>query len=349
MNAPGSPSGDADVRADASAPPGRQAVTGSVGEPRRRRRRRRREDAMVPDAVFESYYGKPILKKPTWSELDIAGYLFLGGLAGGSSVLAAGAELTGRPQLARNAKLGCAGGNLGVSGGIDPRPGPPGPLREHAAGLQAKFPDEYRHLDPHRLRAAGRYRRRHLGDWAPSAHWTCRDPGCGLARSRRGVVHRSADRRYRGAGLARHAPRTALRLRGFRGQCGWGFGGSHHPARRSGTGPTCADPGRRVRTRGSRGHAATDGSERGSTAYRTGRAIDDRGQGAVGLRAWSSVVSSADARVSRRQSVGRPRWQARPAPASASSPAGSRLPRTRSTPRFRNVSVPTPSRNHSAE
>ncbi|CAN5661425.1 polysulfide reductase NrfD [soil metagenome] len=60
---------------------------------------------MVPDAVFESYYGKPILKKPTWSELDIAGYLFLGGLAGGSSVLAAGAELTGRPQLARNAKL----------------------------------------------------------------------------------------------------------------------------------------------------------------------------------------------------------------------------------------------------
>jgi formate-dependent nitrite reductase membrane component NrfD len=61
---------------------------------------------MVPDAEFRSYYGLPILNEPTWSATDIAGYLFLGGLAGASSVLAAGADLTGRPALARTAKVG---------------------------------------------------------------------------------------------------------------------------------------------------------------------------------------------------------------------------------------------------
>jgi hypothetical protein len=64
---------------------------------------------MVPEARFSSYYGKPILNKPTWKPLDIAGYLWLGGLAGGSSLLAAGAQATGRPALARTAKLGAAG------------------------------------------------------------------------------------------------------------------------------------------------------------------------------------------------------------------------------------------------
>ncbi|HEX3790628.1 MAG TPA: NrfD/PsrC family molybdoenzyme membrane anchor subunit [Pseudonocardiaceae bacterium] len=70
------------------------------------RRRRRGEQAMVPDAEFSSYYGRPILRPPTWAATDIAGYLFLGGLAGASSVLAAGAELTGRPALARTGKVG---------------------------------------------------------------------------------------------------------------------------------------------------------------------------------------------------------------------------------------------------
>ena len=54
--------------------------------------------------TFTSYYGRPILKAPTWEAADIAGYLFLGGLAGASSILAAGAQLTGRPALARSAK-----------------------------------------------------------------------------------------------------------------------------------------------------------------------------------------------------------------------------------------------------
>jgi len=88
--------------------PGREAPTGA-GAGRRRRRRGRGEQPMVPEAEFSSYYGKPVLNKPTWKALDIAGYLYLGGLAGASSLLAAGAGLGGRPALARPAKLGAAG------------------------------------------------------------------------------------------------------------------------------------------------------------------------------------------------------------------------------------------------
>jgi hypothetical protein len=61
-----------------------------------------------------SYYGEPIINPPVWAERDIAGYLFTGGLAGAASILAAGAELTGRPVLAPRAKL-CASGAITVS------------------------------------------------------------------------------------------------------------------------------------------------------------------------------------------------------------------------------------------
>lgn len=70
---------------------------------------RRSRGSMVPEAEFASYYGRPIVKEPTWAALDIAGYLFLGGLAGTSSTLAAGAQLSGRPGLARPLKLGAIG------------------------------------------------------------------------------------------------------------------------------------------------------------------------------------------------------------------------------------------------
>lgn len=56
-----------------------------------------------------SYYGLPVLNRPVWSARDVAGYLFTGGLAGASSVVAAGAQASGRPVLARAAKLGAAG------------------------------------------------------------------------------------------------------------------------------------------------------------------------------------------------------------------------------------------------
>ncbi|GAA1977054.1 polysulfide reductase NrfD [Nocardioides panacihumi] len=65
---------------------------------------------MVPEPEFESYYGRPILKQPTWKTPDVPLYLFLGGLAGGSALLAEGAALTGRPELERVARLAAAGG-----------------------------------------------------------------------------------------------------------------------------------------------------------------------------------------------------------------------------------------------
>jgi formate-dependent nitrite reductase membrane component NrfD len=63
---------------------------------------------MVPEATFSSYYGRPIVKASPW-EADIPAYLFLGGLAGGSALLAAGADLTGRTALRRASRLTAAG------------------------------------------------------------------------------------------------------------------------------------------------------------------------------------------------------------------------------------------------
>jgi Polysulphide reductase, NrfD len=81
-----------------------------VGSGRRAGRRRRRGQSgdgapVVPDATFTSYYGRPVLKASPWQE-DIPAYLFLGGLAAGSSLLAAGADLTDRPALRRAGRLG---------------------------------------------------------------------------------------------------------------------------------------------------------------------------------------------------------------------------------------------------
>ncbi|MGX7670950.1 NrfD/PsrC family molybdoenzyme membrane anchor subunit [Plantactinospora sp. DSM 117369] len=96
-----------DVRLDTAPdlPVERDALIGSAGRPGRRQRGER---LMVPRAEFRSYYGRPVLKPPVWEPADIGGYLFLGGLAGASSTLAATAELTGRPGLARGLKAGAA-------------------------------------------------------------------------------------------------------------------------------------------------------------------------------------------------------------------------------------------------
>ncbi|OJF14735.1 NrfD/PsrC family molybdoenzyme membrane anchor subunit [Couchioplanes caeruleus] len=68
---------------------------------------------MVPPADFRSYYGRPIVKAPVWHH-DIAAYLFTGGLAAGSALLAAGGDATGRPALRRAGRL-TALGALGAS------------------------------------------------------------------------------------------------------------------------------------------------------------------------------------------------------------------------------------------
>jgi Polysulphide reductase, NrfD len=102
--------------------PGREALIGAHGTTQRfgggrKRRRRGGEELMVPPAEPVSYYGKPVLNRPVWSARDIAGYFFTGGLAGASSVVAAGASATGRPALARAAKV-TALGAIGVSTGF---------------------------------------------------------------------------------------------------------------------------------------------------------------------------------------------------------------------------------------
>jgi formate-dependent nitrite reductase membrane component NrfD len=66
------------------------------------------EQLVVPKAEFRSYYGLPIIKEPVWRVPEVPGYLFLGGLAGASSALAAGADLSGRAELARTAKTAAA-------------------------------------------------------------------------------------------------------------------------------------------------------------------------------------------------------------------------------------------------
>ena len=65
---------------------------------------------MVPEPEFESYYGKQIIKTPTWKAPDVPLYLFLGGLAGASSLLAEGAAMSDRPALERVARTAAAGG-----------------------------------------------------------------------------------------------------------------------------------------------------------------------------------------------------------------------------------------------
>lgn len=63
-----------------------------------------REIPTVDKPEFSSYYGRPVVKAPPWGD-EIAAYLFLGGLAGGSSLLSLGAQLTENRILQRNARV----------------------------------------------------------------------------------------------------------------------------------------------------------------------------------------------------------------------------------------------------
>lgn len=84
-----------------------------------------------------SYYGQPVLNQPTWEARDIAGYFFLGGLAGASAAVGLGAELTGRPALAKVAKTGsAAAGSLSLAALI------------HDLGRPARFLNMLRVLKP---------------------------------------------------------------------------------------------------------------------------------------------------------------------------------------------------------
>ncbi|WNM38658.1 NrfD/PsrC family molybdoenzyme membrane anchor subunit [Micromonospora halotolerans] len=97
------------ARTDTAAAGARLAPQPPRDVPPTERRRRRRgggggEQLTVPPAEFTSYYGRPILKAPVW-KWDVAAYLFTGGLAAGSSLLAAGGQLTDRPALRRAGRV----------------------------------------------------------------------------------------------------------------------------------------------------------------------------------------------------------------------------------------------------
>ena len=73
------------------------------------------EQLVVPRARPDSYYGKPIIKEPVWGTRDVGGYLFFGGLAGASAVLAAFAQAAGNHKQAKVSKVAAAGA-IGLSG-----------------------------------------------------------------------------------------------------------------------------------------------------------------------------------------------------------------------------------------
>ncbi|QRO87624.1 NrfD/PsrC family molybdoenzyme membrane anchor subunit [Kytococcus sedentarius] len=68
------------------------------------RGRGRGEQPVVPEPEFTSYYGHSVVKPVPWRH-EISIYLFTGGVAGGSGLLAAGAHAAGLPVLRRNARM----------------------------------------------------------------------------------------------------------------------------------------------------------------------------------------------------------------------------------------------------
>ena len=107
---------------------------------------------MVPEAEFTSYYGRPVVKPAPWGH-EVAAYLFLGGVAGGSGLLAAGAQLTGRNTLRRNARLSALVAVIAGRGRAGEGPGPARAFRQHAADDQADLADERRLVDSQLLSA----------------------------------------------------------------------------------------------------------------------------------------------------------------------------------------------------
>ena len=242
-----------------------------------------------PRPTFTSYYGRPIVKPPPW-EHDIPAYLFTGGLAAGSSLLAAGADLTGRPGLRRAGRLGALGA-LSLSDG---RPGPR-PRQPSGSSTCCGSPSRPRRCRwaPGSSRCYGPVRRR----WPPPPR-SCRccrpaiasgrlrlvaavDRPAGLlaaaVRPAGGLVHRGAARRHRHAGLARGLPGAAVRLRRLRRRGVGGLGMVTSPGRRGRTGPPAGHGRRRARARHGAPDGAVDGLSRRAAAHRARPAADAGG------------------------------------------------------------------------
>lgn len=167
--------------------PGREATTGvNVGPGGGKaadaapgtRRASRGEQATVPDAEFRSYYGKPIINQPVWEAPDIPGYLFVGGLGGASSIIAAGAHLSGRERLARAAKIGAA-----VSGALSTV------ALVHDLGRRGRFLNMLRTFKPTSPMSVGSWV---LASYAPAATIAALSDVTGIAPFVGGVAATSA-------------------------------------------------------------------------------------------------------------------------------------------------------------
>lgn len=90
---------------------GRRRATGPARRPDLGGGDGSREMSMVGEPQFENYYGRPIVKAPPW-KAPIAVYLFVGGLAGASSLIGVAAGATGRPVMRRTARLTALGSVL---------------------------------------------------------------------------------------------------------------------------------------------------------------------------------------------------------------------------------------------
>jgi hypothetical protein len=73
------------------------------------------EQVLVPKADVRTYYDRPVLKAPVW-KWYIPAYFFTGGLAGVSSVLGFGAQVTGRRRLRRATRVTALAGITASAG-----------------------------------------------------------------------------------------------------------------------------------------------------------------------------------------------------------------------------------------
>jgi hypothetical protein len=92
--------------------------------------------APSPNGQVRSYYGRPVVKAPPWSD-EIPWYLFTGGLAGGSATLGMAARLAGNHRLAANAMAASA---AGVTASL--------PLLVHDLGRPSRFHHMLRLVKP---------------------------------------------------------------------------------------------------------------------------------------------------------------------------------------------------------
>ena len=156
--------------------------------------------------------GRPVVKASPW-ENDIPAYFFLGGLAAGSSLLAAGADLRGLPKLRRSARIAALVGGCGRKRRADSRPGTAGAIPQHAAHRKADVADVDGHMGARRVRA-GSLARRCCGDRRDAALPSSdrrppprdRSAACrsvrGRARACTRVVHGRAALGHRHSGVA---------------------------------------------------------------------------------------------------------------------------------------------------